>query len=328
MEEGEGDGTTAGSIQAGQESADIGDVAEDLADVDDCEVVPELYGLLGDNKRAAEESGVHAEDEALLDALAVARVAGEGTQGLEAFRSIAVVTGGRDGPLPLAAPPSLLVLNGDGDATPRRAASPSAGAFDVAPLRDTPSPTRPPPPSFDTDLEEDAVHFLLSASQGGTQPEHSDDRWKAPLMLSERVPAGGTPSKSCTFLNPSDAHWPLTLKAMQWTNDVFVADPSPSGMRRSRRHAQTLRNDEEVVIQIGMIPIRRMDIMYLLPGELLTDQAMNGFIEVLKAAFPLPGERGGAEGQQQLYLFGSYFYSLKMSHGYIHDACEAVDRSR
>eukprot|EP00170_Pyropia_yezoensis_P000984 contig_4583_g987 len=99
-------------------------------------------------------------------------------------------------------------------------------------------------------------------------------------------------------------------------------------MRRSRRHPQTLRNDEEVVIQIGMILIGRMDIMYLLPGEWLANQAMNGFIKVLKAAFPPRGERGGAEGQQQLYFFGSYFYSLKMNHGYSHDACEAVDCSR
>lgn len=314
------DSPSSSSIQGGQEGTEINDVAQDLVYIDHFGVIQEQDGLLGDNGRAAEESGVNAEDEALLETLAAAHVAGEGRQGLDAPRSMAVVHGVRDGLLPLAVPPSLLVVHGDGDATPSPAAVPSAGALDVAPPRDTPNPTGPPPPSVDTDLEEDPLQFLLSAPQGGTQPQYSDDRWKVPLLLVERVAAGGTPSKSCTVLDPSDAHSPLTLKAMQKTTDVLVEHASPSRLRRSRRHAQLHRNGEEVVIQVGLIPIRRMDIMCPLPGEWLTDQAMNGFVEVLKAAFPLPRGRGGADGQKQLYFFGFYFYSVMMDCGYSYDA--------
>lgn len=260
-------------------------MAEDLADVDDFGVMPELDGLLENNRHAAEESGDHAEHEALLDALAAARVAGEGSQSFDAPRSMAVVNGCRFNPLPLAAPPSRLVFHGDDDATPSLETFPSAAALGVAPRRDTRSPSGAPPPRDDTDLEEDLLQFLLSAPQGGTQSQYSNDKWKVPLLLVERVPAGGMPSKSCTVLDPSDAHTPQTLKAIQKTTDVLVAEPSPSGLRRLRRNAQPYRNDEEVVIQMGMRPIRRLDIMCLLPERWLTDQATNGFIVVLKAAF-------------------------------------------
>lgn len=314
------DSASSSSTQDGQEGAENADVAEDLVDGDGFEVMHQLDGLLGDSTRAAEESEVNAEDEELLDALAAARVAGTVSQSVDVPRSMDVVSGGRDGPLPLGAPPSLLVFHGDDEAIPSPAALPAGGAHYVASPRGTPSPTGHPPPNFDTDLEEDPLQFLLSAPQGGTQPEYSSDRWKVPLLLVERVRAGGTPSKSCTVLDPSDPHSPLTLKAMQKTTNVLVGDPATSGQRRSRRHARRHRNGEEVVIQVGPIPIRRMDIMCLLPGEWLTDQAMNGFVEVLKAAFPLPEEGGGADGQKQLYFFGSYFYSVMMNSGYSHDA--------
>lgn len=188
----------------------------------------------------------------------------------------------------------------------------------------TPSPAGTPPPNPDTGDEEDPLQFLLSAPQEAERQAAkaagplTADEWSVPLSMIESVADGAAPSASCVFVDPAEFHSALTLKAVEATSAV-VAGSSVQARRRNlrpRSRGASPAGEDDFILRVGRVPLKRGDFRRILPGEWLTDQVMNAFVELLRYHRCGPGAgTGGAGAPGRFYFFNSYFYSLMNQHG-------------